>query len=113
MGEPRPTGEYVDQMLAGGGWPDIEEDSLSDRAEIWRGRLYEVNGVSQGWKTKQGQLFGPGAAWTGDSSDLANGAVDKNIANMQGLQDQLVKVITWYNHVAGIVAEVKQRIAEY
>src|SRR4051794_24175597 len=113
MGEPKPTGEYVDQMLAGGGWPDIDEDSLSDRAETWRRKLGEVNGVSQEWNTQQRRLFGSGAAGAGDSSEAANGAVVKNIASMQQVQDQLVNAITWYNHVAGIVTEVKKQIADY
>lgn len=108
----KPTGENVDRMIEPAGWPEINEDTLYNRAESLRGTLRDVTDVLKTWQDDQARIFGD-QMWSGTASDAAQQAVRKNIEAMASLQHQLVKAITWYIQVAGFISSVKTKIVEY
>lgn len=111
MGVSRPSGEHVDQMLDPGGWPELDEDNLHNRANEFRGVLQQVTQALEGWQHEQAEIF-HGGVWSGGAANSANAKVSAIIGELSGLQNDLVNVITWYNSAYGLVEQTKSKIAD-
>lgn len=109
MGIPRPTGEYAGRMLEAGGWPDADEDIHYDRAREYNRVLHLFTDVMDACRHQQVEVF-DGGVWSGGAASAANGALGGNLEQMSTLQDYLATVITWHQHVAGLIAEAKANI---
>src|SRR4051794_34670071 len=102
MGIPRPTGEYAGQMLDPGGWPEANEDTFYDRAQEYNQVLRRVTDVLDSARHQQVEVFEAGV-WSGGAATAANGALGANVNQIGTLQDYLATVITWHQHIAGLV----------
>lgn len=111
MGIPRPTGEYAGQMLDPGGWPEANEDAFYDRAQEYNQVLRKVTDVMDSTRRQQVEVF-EGGVWSGGAANAANGALGANVNQMGTLQDYLATVITWHQHIAGLVAQAKADIGD-
>jgi len=111
MGMGKPSGEFVEELTEPGGWPDIDETSLYDRATELTNTRDKVAGVLEHWRRQQGELFSSGV-WSGSGADAGNGAVENRIAELSNLQQHLEKVIAWYRLVAGIITQTKMTITQ-
>ncbi|QLL07434.1 secretion protein EspK [Mycobacterium vicinigordonae] len=109
MGIPRPTGEYASQMLEPGAWPQADEDTFYDRAQEYNRMLRKVTDVMDAARRQQVEVF-DGGVWSGGAASAANGALGTNLTEMSTLQDYLATVITWHQHVAGLIAQAKAEI---
>lgn len=109
MGIPRPTGEYAGQMLEPGGWPQADEDTFYDRAQQYNRVLREVTNVMDSTRRQQVEIF-DGGVWSGGAANAANGALGANLTEMSTLQDYLVTVITWHQHIGNLLVQAKSEI---
>lgn len=111
MSIPRPTGGYVGRMLDPGGWPQVDEAMLYDRARQFTRTLGEVTEVLESWQTQQAQVFEEGI-WSGAAADAANGEVGANIDALTTLQNGIVTAITWHNHTAVTIEHTKSAVID-
>ncbi len=109
MGIARPTGEYAEQMLDPGGWPESAEDTHYDRAQEYNQVLRQVTDVLDTAQQQKGEVF-EGGVWSGSAANAANGALGTNINEMRTLQDYLATVITWHRHIGDLIAQAKSDI---
>lgn len=109
MGISRPTGEYAEQMLDPGGWPDANEDTFYDRAKEFNQVLWKITDVLETTQYQKGLVFDSGV-WSGGAANAASGALGANVNQLMTLQDYLATAITWHRHIAGLVAQAKADI---
>ncbi|KLO28610.1 hypothetical protein [Mycobacterium haemophilum] len=109
MGISKPTGEYAEQMLNPGGWPDANEDIFYDRAQEFNQVLWKVTDVLETTRYQKGLVFDTGV-WLGGAANAASGALGANINQLMTLQDYLATAITWHRHIAGLIAQAKSAI---
>ena len=57
---PKPVGPYAEEMLGGGGWPEVDEAVLSDRADQLVQHLRQVTSALMHWQAAHGELFSGG-----------------------------------------------------
>jgi hypothetical protein len=111
MGLPEPKGEYVEQMLDQGGWPDVDEDSFHGRADKFMQVLGQVTEVLDGCLHHSGELF-KGGIWSGGAAVTANGELQTRIDGLVTLQKGLSAVVAWHKYVAGSIAQAKSDISD-
>ncbi len=111
MGVAKPSGEYADEMLDPGGWVQIDEQSLHDRAQVLTTTLRQVTSALEGFQHEETEIFG-GGIWSGGGANSAQGKLGDVVSDLKGVQDDLVKAITWYQNVADTVAQTKSAIAD-
>ncbi|OSC41008.1 secretion protein EspK [Mycobacterium decipiens] len=106
---PRPTGNYAGRMIEPGGWPEIDEATFYDRAHEYNRVLRKVTDVMDTSRRQQVEVF-DGGIWLGGAANAANGALGANLNQMSTLQDYLATVITWHQHIAGLIVRTKLEI---
>ena len=111
MGMARPTGGHVEQMLASGGWPQVDEDAFYDRAGEYTRVLRQVTEVLDAWRYQRSEIF-DGRIWSGAAANAANGEFATNAAALVNLQHALAAVITWQKYVAAAIIETKSDIVD-
>ncbi|MGF2943968.1 hypothetical protein [Mycobacterium sp. Lab-001] len=111
MGIARPTGEYVEQMLASGGWPEVDEEAFYDCAGEYTRVLRKVTEVLDACRHQQSEVF-DGGIWSGGAASAANGELTTNIGELVDLQNGLATVITWHKYVARSIAQAKSDIGD-
>ncbi|OBI21802.1 hypothetical protein A5714_06885 [Mycobacterium sp. E2462] len=107
----KPAGEFAEQMLEPGGWPEIDEDLLYDRAQAYTQVLRQVTGVLETCQQQRTELF-DGDVWSGGAANAANGELGTNIDELVKLQNGLATVITWNRYVALSVGQTKSDITD-
>jgi hypothetical protein len=111
MGIPKPTGEYVDQMLEPDGWPELDEDTLQGRANEFRKALQQLTQALDGYQHERAEIFN-GGIWSGGAANAANAKLGDIINELTGLQNDLVNAITWYGNARGLVEQTKTQITD-
>jgi hypothetical protein len=107
----KPTGEYADQMLEPDGWVEVDEQSLHDRAQVLTTTLRQVTSALEGFQHEETEIFG-GGVWSGGGANSAKGKLGEVVKDLQGVQNDLVKAITWYQKAADTVTQTKTAIAD-
>ncbi|OBA71730.1 hypothetical protein A5641_10285 [Mycobacterium sp. 1554424.7] len=98
-------------MLDPGGWPEVDEDALHDRAHEYTQALRQVTEVLETCQRQRGEIF-DGGIWSGAAAGAANGELGTNIGELVRLQDALARVITWNRYVAAATVEAKTEISD-
>jgi ESX secretion-associated protein EspK len=111
MGITKPTGGHAEQMLEPGGWPEVDEGTLYDRADEYAQVLRQVTEVLEICRHQQTEVF-DGGVWSGGAADAANGELGTEIGELVTLQNGLATVITWDRHVALSIVQAKSDITD-
>ena len=111
MGIARPAGEYAEQMISPGGWPEVDESTLSARAEEFAGISRQLGAVLDSCAQQKMQVF-EGGIWSGDAADAANGALGRNIDQLTALKSDAEDATRWHNQIAGVIADAKSAISD-
>jgi hypothetical protein len=111
MGIARPAGEYAEQMISPGGWPEVDEATLSARAEEFAGVSRQLGAVLDSCAQQKMQVF-EGGIWSGTAADAANGALGRNIDQLTALKSDAEDAIRWHNQIAGVIADAKSTISD-
>ena len=111
MGIARPTGEYAEQMISAGGWPEVDEVTLSARAEEFAGVSRQLGVVLDSSAQQKMQVF-EGGIWSGAAADAANDALGRNIDQLTALKSDADDATRWHNQIAGVIAEAKSAITD-
>jgi hypothetical protein len=107
----KPTGGYAEQMLEPGGWPELNEGALYDRADEYTEVLRRVTEILESCQHQQSEIF-DGGAWSGGAANAANGELDTDIGELVTLQNGLATVITWERYAALSVVQAKSDITD-
>ena len=107
----KPTGRYAEQMLAPGGWPELNEGALYDRADEYTEVLRRVTEILESCRHQQSEIF-DGGAWSGSAANAANGELDTDIGELLTLQNGLATVVTWERYAALSVVQAKSDISD-
>lgn len=107
----KPTGRYAEQMLEPNGWPQVDEDTLGDRAQEYTRVLSHVTAVLEACQHEQIEIFEVGT-WTGGAADAAGGELGTRIDELTTLQSDVVRAITWHRDIAGWVARAKSEVSD-
>lgn len=111
MGMTKPTGGYAEQMLDPGGWPEVDENMLHDRAQQYLQVLRQVTDVLETCQRQRAEVF-DGGAWSGSAASAANGELGTNIDELVTLQNGVVTVITWQKYVAMSIEQAKSDVSD-
>ncbi|MGW4098425.1 hypothetical protein ACWEFV_16190, partial [Mycobacterium sp. NPDC004974] len=112
MGMGKPGGDYVEQLTEPGGWTEADEDKLYEVASEATRALQQLTiGAFDPWQRERSETF-DGGNWSGDAAGAANGKAGIHSEEFATQQNNLVSVVTWNNHVAGLVAKAKSKIAD-
>jgi len=111
MGMARPTGDYVERMLASGGWPEVDEEAFYERAGQYTQVLRQVTDVLEAAQHQQIEVF-DGGVWAGGAAGAAHAELATNIGELIKLQNGLATVITWQKYVAGTIVQAKADIGD-
>ena len=111
MGIARPTGEYAEQMISAGGWPEVDEATFAARSEEFAGVSRQLGVVLDSSAQQKMQVF-EGGIWSGAAADAADGALGRDIDQLTGLRDDADDAIRWHNQIAGVIAEAKSAITD-
>jgi hypothetical protein len=111
MGIARPAGEYAEQMISPGGWPEVDEATLSARAEEFAGISRQLGAVLDSCAQQKMQVF-EGGIWSGGAADAANGALGRNIDQLTALKSYAEDATRWHNQIAGVIADAKSAISD-
>ncbi|OBB50952.1 hypothetical protein [Mycolicibacterium fortuitum] len=112
MGMGKPGGDYVEQLTEPGGWTEADEDELYRVASAATRALQQLTfGAFDPWQRERSETF-DGGNWSGDAAGAASGKAGKHSEEFAAQQNNLVSVVTWNNHVAGLVAKAKSTITD-
>src|SRR5580693_2529254 len=111
MGVAKPTGGYAEQMLDPGGWPDVDEQALYDRAQQYTQVLRQVTDVLETCRHQQAEIV-DGGIWSGSAAGAANGELGTLSGEMTTLQNGLATVITWHKHIAVTIVQAKSDVTD-
>jgi hypothetical protein len=111
MGVAKPAGEYAEQMLDPGGWPDVDEQAFYDRAQQYTQVLRQVTDVLQTCRHQQAQIS-DGGIWSGGAAGAANGELGTLIGELTTLQNGLATVVTWHKYVALTIVQAKSDVTD-
>jgi hypothetical protein len=111
MGIARPAGGYAEQMISAGGWPEVDEATLSARAEEFAGVSRQLGAVLDSSAQQRMQVF-EGGIWSGAAADTADGALGSNIDQLTGLRNDADHATRWHNQIVGVIAEAKSAITD-
>ena len=111
MGIARPAGKYAEQMISPGGWPEVDEATLSARAEEFAGVSRQLGAVLDSCAQQKMRVF-EGGIWSGGAADAANDAFGRNIDQLTALKSDADDAIRWHNQIAGVIADAKSTISD-
>jgi hypothetical protein len=111
MGIARPAGKYAEQMISPGGWPEVDEATLSARAEEFAGVSRQLGVVLDSSAQQKMRVF-EGGIWSGTAADAANDALGRNIDQLTALKSDADDATRWHNQIAGVIAEAKSAISD-
>ena len=111
MGIARPTGEYAEQMISAGGWPEVDEATFAARSEEFAGVSRQLGVVVDSSAQQKMQVF-EGGIWSGAAADAANDALGRNIDQLTALKSDADDATRWHNQIAGVIAEAKSAITD-
>jgi hypothetical protein len=111
MGIARPTGEYAEQMISAGGWPEVDEATFAARSEEFAGVSRQLGVVLDSSAQQKMQVF-EGGIWSGAAADAANDALGRNIDQLTALKSDADDATRWHNQIAGVIAEAKSVITD-
>ncbi len=111
MGIARPAGEYAEQMISPGGWPEVDEATFTARSEEFAGVSRQLGVVLDSSAQQQMQVF-EGGIWSGTAADAANDALGGNIDQLTALKNDADDATRWHNQIAGVIAEAKSTISD-
>ena len=89
----------------------VDEQKLYDRAQELTRTLQQLTSSLEGLQHEQAEIFN-GGVWEGGGATV-KGKLGDIIDEVTGLQNDLVKASTWYQDVAGTVAQIKTTIADW
>jgi|GEM_PF-889787 len=107
----KPSGKYADEMLEPGGWVEVGEQSLYDRAQEYMQILRQMTSSLEGLQHERGEIF-DGGIFEGTAANAAKVKLDEVIDEFTCLQQHLVSAITWYQNAGDTVARTKSAIAD-
>ncbi len=111
MGIARPAGEYAEQMISAGGWPEVDEATFAARSEEFAGVSRQLGVVLDSSAQQRMQVF-EGGIWSGAAADAANDALGRNIDQLTALKSDTDDATRWHNQIAGVIAEAKSAITD-
>jgi hypothetical protein len=111
MGIARPAGEYAEQMISAGGWPEVDEATIAARSEEFAGVSRQLGVVLDSSAQQKMQVF-EGGIWSGAAADAANDALGRNIDQLTALKSDADDATRWHNQIAGVIAEAKSAITD-
>lgn len=112
MGMGKPGGDYVEQLTEPGGWTDADEDKLYEVASQATQALQQLTfGAFDPWQRERSETFASGS-WLGRAAGAADNKAGKHSGEFVAQQNNLVNVVTWNNHVAGLVEQAKSKITD-
>ncbi|MEX0580327.1 MAG: secretion protein EspK [Mycobacterium sp.] len=111
MGLARPAGEYAEQMISAGGWPEVDEATLSARSEEFAGVSRQLGAALDNSAQQRMRVF-EGGIWSGAAADAANDALGRNIDQLTALKSDADDATRWHNQIAGVIAEAKSAITD-
>jgi len=111
MGIARPAGEYAEQMISPGGWPEADEATFAARAEEFAGVSRQLGVVLDGSAQQKMQVF-EGGIWSGTAADAANDALGRNIDQLTALKSDTDDATRWHNQIAGVITDAKSTISD-
>lgn len=109
MSMPKPAGAYVEPMIDQGGWPEVDEDTLYDRARAFTQVLQHVTEVLESAEHQRAEIF-DGGIWAGDAAEAANVSLDRNVEQLTRLQNAVTTAINWHSYAAAAIVEAKTNI---
>jgi hypothetical protein len=107
----RPAGGFAEQMISPGGWPEVDEATLSARADEFAGVSRQLGVVLDSSAQQRMQVF-EGGIWSGGAADAADGALGRNIDQLTGLRNDADDANRWHNQIAGVIADAKSAITD-
>ncbi len=111
MGIARPAGEYAEQMISPGGWPEVDEATFAARSEEFAGVSRQLGVVLDSSAQQKMQVF-EGGIWSGTAADAANDALGRNIDQLTALKSDADDATRWHNQIAGVIADAKSTISD-
>ena len=111
MGIARPAGEYAEQMISPGGWPEVDEATFAARSEEFAGVSRQLGVVLDSCAQQKMQVFEAGI-WSGGAADAANGALGRNIDQLTALKSDADDATRWHNQIAGVITDAKSTISD-
>lgn len=109
MGLGKITGEYIEEMTEPNGWPDIDEDSLRQRASALILLRNQVNAASVSWTTQHKAIF-DGGVRAGRGAEAGNSSVQQHISQMNSIELQLANSFAYCNTLVQTIAATKTLI---
>jgi hypothetical protein len=98
-------------MISPGGWPEVDEATLSARADEFAGVSRQLGVVLDSSAQQRMQVF-EGGIWSGGAADAADGALGRNIDQLTGLRNDADDANRWHNQIAGVIADAKSAITD-
>ena len=111
MGIARPAGEYAEQMISPGGWPEVDEATFAARSEEFAGVSRQLGVVLDSSAQQRMQVF-EGGIWSGTAADAANNALGGNIDQLTALKSDADDATRWHNQIAGVITDAKSAITD-
>jgi hypothetical protein len=111
MGIARPAGEYAEQMISPGGWPEVDEATFAARSEEFAGVSRQLGVVLDSSAQQKMQVF-EGGIWSGTAADAANDALGRNIDQLTALKSDADDATRWHNQIAGVITDAKSTISD-
>ena len=111
MGIARPAGEYAEQMISPGGWPEVDEATFTARSEEFAGVSRQLGVVLDSSAQQKMQVF-EGGIWSGTAADAANDALGRNIDQLTALKSDADDATRWHNQIAGVITDAKSTISD-
>ena len=111
MGIAQPAGEYAEQMISPGGWPEVDEATFAARSEEFAGVSRQLGVVLDSSAQQRMQVF-EGGIWSGGAADAANDAFGRNIDQLTALKSDADDANRWHNQIAGVIADAKSAITD-
>ncbi|QUR66523.1 hypothetical protein [Mycobacterium spongiae] len=109
MGIMRPLGPYAEEMLEPGGWPEVDEDELFERAQQFtevRAQLVDVHSTC---RQQMSQIF-EGGVWAGGAAGAAHAKLLDYSLRLQELVTELEQLSEWHDQIAASITQTKLEI---
>ena len=107
---PQPTGDYATEMVSGL-WPEINEDELQARGEVFTQASSELGQVIQNWAREHHMIFHDNI-WSGSAATAAEKVLEQRLNEMQEMRDKLDSVAKWYQSAAKAVHDTKSKMSD-
>ncbi len=110
MSVAKPTGPHAEEMLEPGGWPDVDESTLTQHVTELTTTLQQLTSVNETWMTQQAELTAP-TTWAGGGATAAGTAITGAERTLAEKQADTAKNMLWCTSTAATVAATKTTIA--